>query len=81
MTDAEFKQWLIDPSNDNYRVTLFEIHHSSGVVRLATHEYNKTKPFGAFIIDVPSFATRIDAPVSVGSLKAVDVRKLGWFSV
>jgi len=78
MTDAEFSQWLIDPSNDNYRVTLFEIHHASGVVRLATHEYNKTKPFGAFIIDTPNFATRIDAPVSVGSLKAVDVLRENW---
>lgn len=74
-----FQDWLFDPLNQRYRVTLVEIHADSGIYRLATQPYfQDSAAWDDLIINEIMVESALDASVTVGDFTFTDDYRTHW---
>lgn len=68
------QNWLTNPVNDEFRVLLLEVHHSQGIVRLATLPYmdETGNPYDDWLTESPVLDESLYSHTAVGDFQAVN---------
>ncbi len=68
------QNWLMNPVNDECRVLLLEVHHSQGIVRLATLPYmdEHGNPYDDWLTEAPVLDESLYSHAAVGDFQAIN---------
>lgn len=83
-TQAEFTDWLLDTSRNNYRALLIDIEHVSGVVRLGSLPYQSEfyEAHDEWLIGQPVIANSLEDFLGAGDIDAVNLDPdVDWLSL
>ncbi|MEZ5537652.1 MAG: hypothetical protein R3F02_18785 [Thiolinea sp.] len=71
---AAYRDWLIDPVNNEHRVLLIEADHATGTVNMATLPYCSETgvPYDAWLPDMPVLDSTLFDHVAAGSFTAIN---------